>query len=247
MTRRTEVVVSTADGSCPCVLATPDDSGPWPAVILFMDAGGVRPALIEMAEQLSAMGYVTLLPEMYYRHGPYEPFRLETAFSDPQERSRLMSMAGTVSNTGVAADTSAFVEFLSTLPQVAGRKVGTTGYCLGGRMSVVAAASRPDRIAAAASFHGGRLATDDPDSPHLLVDRIAGRLYVAAAENDGSFTPEQADLLERALTDAGVDHEIEVYPALHGFAVPDNPTFDAASAARHWAALDGLFQSALTN
>jgi carboxymethylenebutenolidase len=227
------------------VLVTPEGDGAWPGAILFMDAGGVRPAMIHMAERLSRMGYAVLLPEMYYRHGSYEPFKLETAFSDPGERSRIMEMAGSVTKDDVVSDTEAFLHFLSQRPEVAGKGVGTTGYCLGGSFSLIAAAHHPDRIVAAASFHGGRLATESPDSPHRFVGRISGRVYVAAADNDGSFPPEQAALLEQALTDAGADHKIEVYSALHGFAVPDNPTYDPVADARHWDALSDLFGSML--
>ena len=245
MTQRMDAAVPTRDGSCPCVLITPGDSGAWPAVILFMDAGGVRQALIGMAERLSATGYTVLLPAMYYRHGRYEPFSLATAFTDPDERARIMEMAGSLSKDRVASDTDGFLDFLSEVPQVSGSKVGTTGYCLGGGLSLTAAAHRPDRVAAAASFHGGRLATDSPDSPHRSVGRISGRVYVAAAENDGSFPPEQAALLEQALTEGEVDHKLEVYPALHGFAVPDKPNYDEVADARHWSALAELFDATL--
>lgn len=245
MTQRTDVDLPTPAGVAPSVLITPVGDGPWPAVILFMDAGGVRPAMVEMAEHLASMGYVTLLPEMYYRYGRYEPFRVETAFTDPDERTRMMAMAGSLTQLAVESDAAAFLEFLSGRPEVAGTKIGTTGYCLGGRLSLVAAASHPDRIVAAASFHGGHLAGDSPESPHRIVDRITGRVYVAAARDDPTFPPEQAALLEKVLSEAGVDHVIEVYPALHGFAVPDNQTYDPDAAARHWRALADLFGAML--
>ncbi len=246
MTQRTDVHVPTPDGLCPSILFAPEGRGPWPAVIMFMDAGGVRPAIIEMAEHLAGMGYVGFLPELYYRHGPYEPFRVETAFTDPGERARLGTMAGSLTKAMAASDAGAFLEFLSERPEVAGTKVGSTGYCMGGGLSLTAAARHPDRIVAAASFHGGHLVSDAPDSPHRTVGRITGRVYVAAAEKDSSFSPAQAALLEVALTEAGVDHLIETYPALHGFAVPDNPTYDPDVAARHWRALSELFRSMLT-
>lgn len=246
MTQRADVTITTADGTCPAVFVAPGSEGAWPAVIMFMDAGGVRPALIQMAEHLAGMGYVTLLPEMYfYRHGTYEPFNFETAFGDPDERSRLMSMAASVTKEMAAADVRAFLDFLSGHAQVPGTKVGSTGYCMGGGLSLTAAAHHPDRIVAAASFHAGRLATDAPDSPHLVVGNITGRVDVAGAQNDASFPAEQAAHLEQALTEAGVDHTIETYPALHGFAVPDNPTYDAEATARHWLALDQLFGAML--
>jgi carboxymethylenebutenolidase len=242
---RTDVDITTDDGRCPAVLVTPAGDGPSPAVIVFMDAGGVRPAMVAMAERLASMGYAALVPEMYYRHGAYEPFRFETVFSDPGERARLMSMAGSVTNAMAARDTAAFLDFLAGRSDVAGTAVGTTGYCMGGRLSLTAAAHHPDRIVAAASFHGGNLAGDAPDSPHLVVGRITGRVYVAAAADDASFPPEQAERLEAALQDGAVDHTIETYPALHGFAVPDNPTFDHDAAERHWRALGDLYGAML--
>jgi len=212
---------------------------------MFPDAGGVRDVFVQMAERLAALGYVAFVPEMYYRHGPYTPFALDTVFTDPDERARLTSMAGSVTKAMAASDAGAFLAFLSTLPFVAGSKVGTTGYCMGGGLSLTAAAHHPDRIVAAASFHGGMLASDAPDSPHLVVGNITGRVYVAGADNDGSFPPEQAERLEHALTTAGVDHTIETYPALHGFAVPDNPTYDANADERHWRALADLYGAML--
>jgi carboxymethylenebutenolidase len=129
---------------------------------------------------------------------------------------------------------------------VTGSAIGTTGYCLGGRMSLIAATGLGHKIAAAASFHGGRLAVaDDPSSPHLAADRITATVYVAGAQDDGSFTAEQAALLEGALTSARVDHTVEFYPARHGFAVPDNPTYDAQASDRHWAALNELYRASL--
>ncbi len=244
-TLQSEVTVPTPDGLCPAILVTPDRDGPWPAVILFMDAGGVRPAMIEMAEHLAGMGYAAFLPEMYYRHGRYEPFQIDTVFTDPDERARLMAMVGSVTKAMAARDTGAFLHFLEARPEVAGARVGSTGYCFGGGLSLTAAGHHPERVAAAASFHGGHLATEAPDSPHRIVGQITGRVYVAAARDDDSFPPEQATLLGTALTEGGVDHTIETYPALHGFAVPDNPTFDAAAAERHWRALDDLFSATL--
>jgi carboxymethylenebutenolidase len=245
MTERSDVTVPTADGVCPAVVIAPEGEGSWPAVLMFMDAGGVRPALIEMAEHLASMDYVAFLPEMYYRHGAYEPFRIETVFTDPDERGRMMAMVASLTKAMAASDAGAFLEFLSERPDVAGTKVGTTGYCMGGGLSLTVAAHHPDRIAAAASFHGGRLATDAPDSPHRIIGRITGQVYVAAAEKDDSFPAEQAKLLEDALVEAGVAHTLETYPALHGFAVPDNPTYDPEAGARHWRALGDLFGAAL--
>lgn len=244
---RIDVSVPTPDGTCPASLHTPsgEAGGPWPAVIVFQDAGGVRATFHDMAQRLADLGYVAFLPEMYYRHGPYEPFHMDTAFSDEGERTRLLRLARSITNEMAVADTGAFLDFLAGRPEVAGTRVGTTGYCMGGRLSLLAAAHHPERVAAAASFHGGYLASDLPESPHRFVDRIAGRVHVAVARDDASFPPGQEARLRQALTGDGVDHTMEKYPAHHGFAVPDNPTYDAAADARHWDALRDLYAATL--
>jgi len=239
---RTDVTVRTEDGACAATLHTPSSGGSWPAVILYPDAGGVRETFGAMADRLAGLGYAVLLPDTFYRTGGYAPFDLATVFSDPAERERLMSLAASVTPEMMVRDAGAFLGFLAGRSEVSGTSVGTTGYCLGGRMSLMAAGHYPDRVAAAASFHGGRLAAaDDPDSPYLLADRIRATVHVAAAENDGSFPPDQYQRLEQALTTAGVKHTMDTYPAAHGFAVPDNPTYDAAADQRHWAALTELY------
>lgn len=240
-----DVSVTTPDGTCPATMVVPDGAGPRPAVIVFPDAGSLRPTFVDMARRVAEMGYVAFVPEIYYRHGDYEPFKMETAFTDDAERARLFGMVKSVTKAMAVSDTGAFLDFLAAQPRVAGTQVGTTGYCMGGGLSLAAAAHHPDRVAAAASFHGGYLASDQPDSPHLVADRITGRVYVAAAENDASFPAEQAARLAAALTSGGVDHAIETYPAAHGFAVPDNPTYDADADARHWAALADLYGATL--
>jgi len=238
--------VTTSDGSCPVTLHTPDGTGPWSAVIMYPDAGGVRPTFQDMADTLAGFGYAVLLPDVFYRHGDWKPFDMATAFTDDEERARLMSMVGSITPDMVAGDAGAFIEFLSRRPEVRGGGIGVCGYCMGGRMSLIGAGRQPDSIAAAGSIHGGGLATDDPGSPHLLADRIKATVYVGAAENDHSFTREQAETLDKALTSAGVRHTIEFYAAAHGFAVPDNPTYDPRAAERHWLALQDLFSSSLS-
>jgi carboxymethylenebutenolidase len=243
---RTDVVVNTADGECAATLHTPDGAGPWPAVILFPDAGGVRETFRVMADQLAGLGYVAFLPDVYYRAGGFAPFDMDTVFSVPAERERLMSLATSVTRDMTVSDAGAFLDFLAGRPEVAGSAVGTTGYCMGGRTSMIVAGSHPDRVAAAASFHGGRLAaTDDPEGPLLTADRIRATVYVAGAQDDASFPPEQFERLDEALTAAGVAHTMETYPAAHGFAVPDNPTYDPAAEQRHWTALSDLYGATL--
>jgi carboxymethylenebutenolidase len=199
-----------------------------------------------MADRVAGMGYVALVPDTYYRAGEWAPFDSATIFTDPDERARLGGLTSVLTNDRIVADAGACADFLLARPEVTGAAIGTTGYCIGGRMSLVAAGGLGDRVAAAASFHGGRIAVaDDPSSPHLAAGRIAATVYVAGAVDDRSLTAEQAELLRTALADAGVAHTLETYPAHHGFAVADNPTYDAEAADRHWAALESLYGGAL--
>ena len=240
-----DVLISTADGTCDASLHTPDDSGPWPAVIMYPDAGGARDTFRAMAQQLADLGYAVLLPNLYYRQGEFEPIGA-TVFTDPAEWARLMELAASLTEQMAARDTEAVLEFLAVQPEVAPRtKVGTTGYCMGGSFALTAAGRHPDRVGAAASFHGGQIASTAPDSPHLLAGSIQATLYIAGAENDDSFDDEQFGRMSTALTEAGVEHTLVTYPAAHGFAVPDNPTYDEAAAARHWQALEELYASTL--
>ena len=241
-----DVTVSAPDGECPASLHLPEGEGPWPAVILYPDAGGPRPTFRYMGDRMASLGYATLVPDVHYRAGRYAPFQMETAFSDPDERTRLMTLVKSLTAEQSIADAAAFLAFLAARPEVTGERVGTTGYCMGGRISLLTASHYPERVGAAASFHGGRLADEtDPDSPALVADRVQATVYVAAAENDASCPPEQLERLDKAYTEAGVTHTIETYPAGHGFAVPDNPPYTEEMAERHWAALTSLYGSTL--
>jgi carboxymethylenebutenolidase len=237
--------VTTPDGSCPVTLHTPNGPGPWAGVVMYPDAGGVRPTFNEMADRLAGFGYAVLLPDVYYRHGDWKPFDMSTAFSEPEQRKRLMGMVGSITADMMATDAAAYFDFLAERPEVKGSAFGVCGYCMGGRTSVIVAGRVPQRVAAAGSIHGGGLVTDDPASPHLLADQMTATVYVGAAENDHGFTQEHAETLDKALTAAGVDHTIEFYPPAHGFAVPDNPPYDEQAAQRHWIALQELFESSL--
>jgi carboxymethylenebutenolidase len=244
--RRLDVQIPAPEGHSNGTLHLPDGDGPWPGVLVFPDAGGARETFRQMGDRLASMGYVTLVPDIYYRAGEWAPFNVATLFTDKQERARLSSLTSVLTNDRIIADSGAYSGFLLARPEVTGSAIGTTGYCLGGRMSLLAAGGLGSKIAAAASFHGGRLAVDgDPSSPHLSADRITATVYVAGAKDDDSFTASQAELLERALTDAGVDHTLEFYPAHHGFAVPDNPTYNIEANARHWEALHELYRAHL--
>jgi carboxymethylenebutenolidase len=247
MTKRIDVEIPVPDGTAKGTLHIPDGAGPWPAVLVFPDAGGYREVMkADFGDRLASMGYVVLSPDVFYRAAPWEPFDPTTMFSDEKERARLFGIMGQLTNERIIADTEAYANFLLARPEVSGAAIGTTGYCMGGRMSLVAAGGTGDKIAAAASFHGGRLAVqDDPNSPHLAAGKIKAVVYVAGAIEDQSYTAEQAELLESALTAAGVEHTLETYQAHHGFAVPDHSTYDKAAADRHWQALESLYSAHL--
>jgi carboxymethylenebutenolidase len=164
------------------------------------------------------------------------------AFADPKAREQLMKFMSSLDRDRKISDAAAFMEFLSSRSDVKGDRFAAVGYCMGGNIALAVAGAFPGRFAAVASFHGGNLATDQPDSPHLLVKNITGRVYVGGATDDAHFPQEQKDRLERALTDAGVSHLVETYPARHGFAVPDHPAFDSSAAQRHWSALFKLLK-----
>ncbi|MDA4109853.1 dienelactone hydrolase family protein [Mycolicibacterium holsaticum] len=239
--------ITTADGTCPATLHTPNGSGPWTGVVMYVDAGGVRDTFQDMAARLAGFGHAVLLPDVYYRHGDWEPFDMSTAFTDAKQRSRLFRMISSVTPDMMAADAAAFFDFLAARPEVKGDAFGVCGYCMGGRTSIIVAGRVPDRVAAAGSFHASGLVTDEPTSPHLLADRIEATVYVAGASNDQGFTRGDAETLDKALTAADVTHTVEFYPAGHGFAVPDNAPYDPEAAERHWIALQDLFETALPN
>jgi carboxymethylenebutenolidase len=244
---RTDAAITTRDGVCPASIFTPTGStGPWPAVIFFMDGLGIRPVMWEMGQHLADRGHLVLLPDLYYRLGSYPPMVPAELLADPKRREELMKFVSSLDRDRKIADARTFIEFLSSRPDVKGDRFGATGYCMGGNASLTAAGAFPDRFAAAASFHGGNLATDKPDSPHLFLGKMTGRVYVAGAIEDASFPEEQKNQLEQALSEAGVDHLIETYPARHGFAVPDLPVYDKAAADRHWEATFKLFGETLS-
>ena len=229
-----EVTIPTRDGACPARIFTLGDGQISPAVIFYMDAGGIRPAVLGMAERLAKAGYVVLLPDLFYRFGPYGPFDPKKVFQG-DVRAILGPLMATTGNAKAAEDTEAFLNYLDTRSDVAGRKVGAVGFCMGGGMAIAAAGTWPDRFAAVASFHGGNLATDAPDSPHNHAPRLEAELYIAAADEDKSYPPAMAEQLETALEEAGVRYRAETYlGAAHGWMKPDFPVYNETAAERGW-------------
>lgn len=213
-------------------------------VILYQDAFGPRPALDGMAERLAKEGYAVLVPDLFHRNAPYGPFDAKTAFTEEKTKAALMALVTGTSQEMTISDSAAFLEALAA-EGVTG-PIGTVGYCMGGARALNAAATYPERIKAAASFHGGNLASDAEDSPHRKAASIKARVYVGMAGVDRSFPPEQSTRLAEALRNAEVDHTIENYVGMaHGWCVPDHGVYDEAGAERHWQRLTTLFAETL--
>ena len=247
--RRTMVDVPTADGVADAYLVRPDGDGPFPAVLVYQDAFGLRPRLEEMADRIAERGYAVLVPNLLYRGGRAPQFDL-AGLQDPGRRAeiigQIMPQVTALDSAKITRDSKSYLDFLDAQGDVApGRRV-IVGYCMGGMNGIRAIEAYPDRIAAVGSFHGGRIVTDQPDSPHLRVGAITGELYLAHADQDHSMSADQIKVLESALDDAGVRYRSEVYPgAQHGFTMADTAAYDRGAEERHWTNLFDLLDRAL--
>jgi len=243
---RFDVQIPTRDGVSDGSLHVPDGGGPWPGVLVFTDIFGTRDTFLEMGDRLAGLGYVALIPNLYYREGDIPPFDLKTVFTDEPERNRLFRLAGTLTNERVIADATAYTDFLLARPEVRGSAIGMQGYCMGGRLALIAAGALGDKVAAVASFHAAMVAVpDDPNSPHLTADGIRGAVFVAGSIEDAGFTQEHAELLTSSLSAAGVKHTVETWPGHHGFTVADSHVYDEELAERHWDVLATLYAAEL--
>ena len=245
--RREEIDIQTANGVAHAWIYRGGE-GPRSAVLLYPDAGGVRPVMHGMAERIANLGYVVLLPNIFYRAGSYAPFDMATVWSNPAERARLMEILSSITAERVGIDGGAYLDAIRAQPDIRKDRIGITGYCVGGRMSFLTAGKHPDKVRAAASFHGGGLVTDRADSPHRLADRIQASLYLGVADSDQGCTPEHQGALAAALGSASVHYEIELYRGKkHGFAVSDHVgAYDPEAADRHWRRLESFFGETLT-
>jgi carboxymethylenebutenolidase len=245
----TDVDFKTSDGACDAVFMHPTE-GSHPGVLLWHDSPGLRPVIRELGKRIAAEGYAVLVPNLFYRAARAPVFDASFDYANnPADREKYRRTVASFLAPGAAErDALTYVAFLDTQRQVdKKRKIGTHGYCLGGPYTMRTAAALPDRIGAGASFHGGFLVTDKPDSPHLLAPRVKARLYFAMASDDDKREPEVKEKLKEALASANVRAEIEIYPnALHGWCVPDNPAADnKADAERAWSKLVALYKLAL--
>lgn len=243
--QRTKTEIQLSDGTASLDVFHPDGEGPWPGVLFYMDGIGMRDELREMAARFASYGYFVVAPDMYYRSQPYAPFDAATVFGDQAERARLMPIIMSITSERGMKDTEMVLDWLAAQDQVKKGPFGCVGYCLGGRLALTAAGTFPDRIAAAAPIHGGRLVTADPDSPHLGVPKIRAKMYIAACEVDPSFTTEDRLELEKAMQSAHVSYKMDVIPAGHGFAVPGTPVYDRAQSERHFEQVAALFAETL--
>ncbi|WP_030599882.1 dienelactone hydrolase family protein [Streptomyces fulvoviolaceus] len=233
--------IPTPDGTADAYLAFPADGAPHPAVLLYMDAFGLRPHLKSMADRLAEAGYTVLVPNVFYRHGRAPVVELPE-FINPAERPEIIQQLGPAARTltpeGAMRDAAVYLDWLAASPLTTDGPVGVTGYCMGAGLALRTAGTHPDRVAAAAGFHGAYLATDAPDSPHLLAERITAELYFGHADHDSTNPAEQIARLDKALATAGVRHRTEVYEgAHHGFTQADTAMYGAEATDRHWAAL----------
>src|ERR1700675_1174691 len=241
----TDVEIKTPDGTCDAAFIHPK-SGSHPGVLIWPDAFGLRPSMREMAKRLAAEGYSVLVPNPFYRVGK-APFHTDASTVNFQtERPKIGPLMASVNASGNAEkDAVAYIAFLDAQKQVnKSKKIGTQGYCMGGALVVRTCATVPDRVGAGASFHGGGLVSDKPDSPHLLAPKIKARMYFGVASNDDMRQPDAKVKLKEAFAAAKVPAEIEVYSGVHGWCVPDmpkqqsgEPTYNKADAERAWAKL----------
>lgn len=247
-----DATIKTPDGTCDAAFIHPA-SGAYPGVIIWADALGLRPTMRDMAKRLAAEGYSVLVPNPFYRVSKAPQFitAANLDFKNPDTLTKIRPLMSSINAPGAAEkDAIAYVAFLDAQPQVdKSKKIGTQGYCMGGPLVVRTAATVPGRIGAGASFHGGGLVTDKPDSPHLLAPKVKARMYFGIASSDDQRQPDAKRKLRESFAKADVPAEIEVYPARHGWCVPDMPIedgapiYDEAQAERAWSKLLALYKS----
>jgi carboxymethylenebutenolidase len=248
----TDVQVTTPAGVCDAALIHPR-GGSWPGVILFTDVFGLRPTMRDMAKRLAADGFTVLVPNPFYRTSKAPGLSTDIDFNNAADRAKIDMLRAPLTSDAVMQDAAAYVKFLDAQSSVNKKaKLGVFGYCMGGPMTLQAAASSPGRIGAGASFHGGGLVTDKPDSPHLLVAKIRAQYYFGIAMNDDQRQPDAKTKLDEAFKAANLQAKIEVYDGcLHGWCVKDMPNapgkppiYNETQAERAWGELVSLYKRA---
>ncbi len=241
-----EVEITTSAGTADAYFVHPT-KGMAPAVLIWTDIFGLRPAFRQMGRRLAESGYAVLVPNPFYRTKRAPTSTPGADFNDPATRTSLMAQMGSLNADTAAVDAAAFIDWLDRQDSVdRKRRMATTGYCMGGPLVMRTAAARPDRVGAGASFHGGGLVTDKSDSPHLLVPKMKSRMLIAIAENDDQRDPDAKDALKAAFAAAKLPAEIEVYAGTkHGWCPPDGAVYDEKQAEHAWARMMELFKNAL--
>ncbi len=240
------IEVRTSGGTAGGFSYAPQDAGQWPGVIHLTDIVGIRPAARDMARRLAASGYCVLQPNLFFRTGNPPLFDFPFALGEERTMQRLHELRGPLTPEAMERDASAYVDYLGGQPAVRAGAMGVVGYCFSGSMALRAAAARPDRIAAAASFHGGGLYTDAATSPHTVLPRVKARLYFGHATDDHGMPKEAIEQLERSLASWGGAYASETYAgASHGWTVPDSRAYNEPQAERAFARLTELFAAAL--
>jgi carboxymethylenebutenolidase len=243
----TDVTVKTADGACDAVLFHPNARGKWPAVLVWPDIMGLRPAFRDIGRRLASQGYTVLVVNPFYRsaHAPVIGDNFD--FSNPEQRAKLTGYRAAMTNDGVDNDAKAYLAFLDAQPVTdKSKRAGVQGYCMGGSLSFRTAAAVSGRIGAVGSFHGGNgLVTDKPDSPHLLIAKTNAAYLVCQAQNDDASNPRMKDDLKAAFAAAGKTATVEVYAANHGWCVKGGQVYNEAEAERAWTNLSALYKANL--
>jgi carboxymethylenebutenolidase len=244
-----EIEISMSDGTSDGVLFRPEGEGRFPGVVFLTDIGGIRQATRDMARRLAAEGYCVLMPNVFYRIGRPPLWDFPRRLGEERTMKRIAELSAPLTPEAMERDASDYIDFLAGQDSVSEGAMGVVGHCFTGAMALRAAASRPDRIAAAASFHGGRLFTDDGASPHLVLPRVKARLYFAHAVDDNSMPREAIEKFDRALEAWGAGgnrYESEVYEgAYHGWTSLDSPVYNEAQAERAFKKLTELFREML--
>ena len=237
--------IDAGDGVTEALLVRPDSNEPLPAIINLTDGLGFRPAFAEQSKRIAEKGYVVLTPNIFYRVSKNPVFPFEPDFSNEKSRERFAELRAPMTPVAMERDGSAFVDYLSKQPFVSNAPMGAIGFCFAGKFALLVAAARPDRVAAAASFHGGGLFTDTFDSPHLVLPRVEGSLYFGHASHDQSMPTEAIEKFEWALSSWGGDYESEVYEAKHGWMIPGGRVYDEQNAERGFDKMMRLFDDSL--
>ena len=242
-----DVTVKTPDGNCDAVLFHPQGSGNWPAVLIWPDIMGLRPAFRDMGRRLAAQGYTVLVPNPFYRSAKAPVIGANFDFSNPEQRARLTGYRTAMSNEGIDKDAQAYLTFLDAQPQTSkGKKAGVQGYCMGGALSFRTAAALPGRIGAVGSFHGGNgLVTKAADSPHLLIAKTSAAFQICQAQNDDASMPSVKDDLKVAFAAAKKTATVDVYHADHGWCVKGGAVYNEGEAERAWTGLSALYKANL--